>query len=264
MCSSRILYDDTVSTIVNSLNYFKPKLNIFHLTVPKITLLINYYFFRKIKKTNYDFKKFKFCEESLKKITNWAFDSEIIMHERPSGIDNTISTYGNLIKFRRGHDVVNINACNSLNILIVDSDVSRSTSKLVKDVSILTNRFPLVVHSIFDTISNIVDEAEKTLPLEDHFKMYNDLKQLFDINNNMLRAIGVSHEKLECIFKIAESHGFSSKITGAGGGGCVIILLPPNYNEMSNFKSLCNDLTQNNFFWKYAEVGGVGVEFKEI
>lgn len=47
---------------------------------------------------------------------------------------------------------------------------------------------------------------------------YEKLKRLFAINNNLLRALDVSHPVLEKIFTISESLGFSAKLTGAGAG----------------------------------------------
>lgn len=45
------------------------------------------------------------------------------------------------------------------------------------------------------------------------------LKRLFSINNNLLRALGVSHPALEEIFAISERLDFGVKLTGAGAGG---------------------------------------------
>lgn len=66
------------------------------------------------------------------------------MHERPSGIDNTIATYGNLIKFCRDQEPNKINLKHPINILIVDTATTRSTSKLVHDVAVLQSTFPKV------------------------------------------------------------------------------------------------------------------------
>ena len=48
--------------------------------------------------------------EKLKLICDFAYLSEKILHGRPSGIDNTASTYGGLIQFR------NFKVCNPLKI----------------------------------------------------------------------------------------------------------------------------------------------------
>lgn len=198
------------------------------------------------------------------KISEWAFDSEIIMHERPSGIDNTIATYGQLVKFCRGQKPVKINLKHPLNILIVDTATSRSTSKLVSDVATLQLTFPKVIDSIFDAMGHLVDNAVETLADENADDQYEKLEQLFTINNNLLRAIGVSHPKLEHIFRIAEAHGFKSKLTGAGGGGCALVLLPSDYLQLNNYQNLCDDLTKHHFSWKKTVIGGYGVDFKVV
>jgi mevalonate kinase len=35
-------------------------------------------------------------DECLKMISNWAYEAETIIHGKPSGIDNTVSTFGEL------------------------------------------------------------------------------------------------------------------------------------------------------------------------
>ena len=84
-------------------------------------------------------------------------------------------------------------------------------------------------------------------------------------NNNLLRSLGVSHPSLEKIFTIADYSGFSSKLTGAGGGGCCFILLPKDYKNNRKFKELCKDLEKHNFsFLETIIEKSNGVNFKFI
>lgn len=43
------------------------------------------------------------------------------------------------------------------------------------------------------------------------------------MNQNLLNSLGVGHSKIDEILSIAKSHCLSGKLTGAGGGGCVIV-----------------------------------------
>ncbi len=46
-------------------------------------------------------------------------------------------------------------------------------------------------------------------------------------NHQHLVTLGVSHPALETIRnKTAVPHGLSTKLTGAGGGGCAVTLIP--------------------------------------
>jgi len=207
--------------------------------------------------------EFKFNTDLLAKISQWAFDSEVIMHEKPSGIDNTIATYGDIIKFCKGQEPEIIHLKKPLNIMIADTAITRSTSRLVAHVAQLHETFPATMNAIFESMGNLVNEAVNVLVKEEDDE-YEKLSTLFTINNNLLRSIDVSHPALEKIFTIAESHGFKAKLTGAGGGGCAIILLPIDYLELNNYANLCDDLTKNHIAWKKTIVGAAGVQFKCI
>ena len=50
------------------------------------------------------------------------------------------------------------------------------------------------------------------------------------MNQYLLGAIGVSHPAIEDVCLITKQHGFTTKLTGAGGGGCVFTLLPKGKN----------------------------------
>ncbi|EDS42994.1 mevalonate kinase [Culex quinquefasciatus] len=200
--------------------------------------------------------------EVLEKISKWAFDSEIVMHERPSGIDNTICTYGNLIKFKRGEPFESLKLRQQVNILIVDTGVSRTTAKLVAGVADLKSRHPGMMDAILDAMGHLVDDVVSIL--EDDGDRFEALRTLVSINGNLLRAIGVSHPSLERIFRLAEESGFSAKLTGAGGGGCALVFLPQDYESSKEYAELTQNLTKAGFHWIQTTIGGQGVQFKAL
>ncbi|XP_055684362.1 uncharacterized protein LOC129790714 [Lutzomyia longipalpis] len=202
------------------------------------------------------------------KISTWAFYSEKIMHGNPSGLDNTICTFGNVMKFYRGHPPVDIKLTCSLPILLVDSGVSRSTAKLVGNVADLRARHPKLVDSVLEAMKYLVEDAVDILEHITHIsdtENFNKLENLVSMNNNLLRTLGVSHPALEKIFMIAEKYGFHAKLSGAGGGGFAMILLPSwNIHEMKNFRQLKDELEGNNFQWILTGLGGEGLIFKSM
>lgn len=178
---------------------------------------------------------FKFYAECLNKnknitvdnsvreyISRWAFCSERIMHGNPSGLDNTICTFGNIVKFYKGVKPIEIKLAAPLNILLVNTGVSRSTLKLVEKVAQLKEEHPKLMDHILSAMGQLVEDAVDVLKNFDgptDTKSFTTLERLVSINNNLLRSIGVSHVSLEKIFAIAETNEFAGKLTGAGGGG---------------------------------------------
>lgn len=62
---------------------------------------------------------------------------------------------------------------------------------------------------------------------------------LFQINQGALVALGVSHPALSTVVDVSSECGFASKLTGAGGGGCAITLLPADsHNHSENITKL--------------------------
>ena len=213
------------------------------------------------------FKEFSFVgnDTILERISGWAFDSEVIMHEKPSGVDNTICTYGQLIKFNRGQTPVPIKTSGKVDILLVDTGVSRSTSNVVGKVANFKNKYSSLANSIFDAMGHLVDDVVTILENDkSEGEKYQELSLLVTVNNNLLRSIGVSHPRLERLFNIAESRGFHAKLTGAGAGGCAFVLLPSNYEQSENYHKMCEDLNANDYHIMATIIGGEAVNFKVV
>ena len=55
------------------------------------------------------------------------------------------------------------------------------------------------------------------------------LGEIFNLNQGLLEALGVSTSLLsEFINNARENGAYGAKLTGAGGGGCFIAISPPN------------------------------------
>ena len=108
-------------------------------------------------------------------------------------------------------------------IVIGDTREFSSTKELVGNVRILHERYPAVMNPIFDTIDSL---AEIGVPLIDKGD-YRSVGELMNINHGLLDAIGVGSAKLSRLVYVARDAGaWGAKITGAGGGGCIVALAP--------------------------------------
>lgn len=64
---------------------------------------------------------------------------------------------------------------------------------------------------------------------------------MIDLNHHLLTGgLGVGHKTLDEIREISGGYLFHSKLTGAGGGGCAITLIPKGFNNRL--------IINNNFF----------------
>lgn len=76
---------------------------------------------------------------------------------------------------------------------------------------------------IFSQEQEIIEKAKNALS---HNNLVVLGKLMFE-NHQLLRELGVSTPELEKLVQLSiESGAFGAKITGAGGGGCVIALAP--------------------------------------
>lgn len=94
---------------------------------------------------------------ALDTINGWAFSSEILLHGSPSGLDNTTSCYGGLVRFSRkgGEKFENISGVPALHILLVNTRVPRSTKQLVAGVRVLHDAYTDAVVPMLDGMNNI-------------------------------------------------------------------------------------------------------------
>jgi len=79
--------------------------------------------------------------------------------------------------------------------------------------------------AVLERIGELVRGAERALAEGDRAR----LGELMDLNHRELAAMGVSTPVLDAMCSAARGAGaLGAKLTGAGGGGCVIALVPSN------------------------------------
>ncbi|MEM1508908.1 MAG: mevalonate kinase [Thermofilaceae archaeon] len=161
-------------------------------------------------------------ELSLEKISEIAYRSETVVHGKPSGIDNTVSTYGGLIFYKKGMRFRQLSSnISSIRLVLADSGIERSTGAMVAKVLTLRDRYPHVLEHIYNAAGELAYSAKDALEQGDFFRV----GQLMNINHGLLHAIGVSNNKLDLLVDAAREAGaLGAKLTGAGGGGFVVAL----------------------------------------
>lgn len=202
-------------------------------------------------------------ESGLELVNKWALEGEKIIHGKPSGIDNTVSTYGNMIKFRSG-ELSRLKSNLPIRMLITNTRVGRNTKALVAGVSERKLRHPDAMASVFDAVDSISKELSgiiQTSASDDITvtEKQEKLEELMEMNQGLLQCMGVSHASIETVLRTTLKYKLSSKLTGAGGGGCVLTLLPTLLSNIVVDKVIA-ELESCGFQCFIAGIGGNGVE----
>ncbi|XP_042047372.1 mevalonate kinase-like [Salvia splendens] len=204
-----------------------------------------------------------FGESELVLVNKWAFEGEKMIHGRPSGIDNTVSTFGNIVTFRSG-ELTHIKTNMPLKMLVTNTKVGRNTRALVAGVSERTARHGSAMTSVFKAVDSISNEVVGIIqsPVSDDLAITEKeekLGELMEMNQGLLQCMGVSHSSIETVIKTTLKYKLATKLTGAGGGGCVLTLLP-TLLAATVVDKVIRELEDCGFKCLIAGIGGRGME----
>ncbi len=156
-----------------------------------------------------------------KEIFKIAFGPESYLHGKPSGVDQAASAYGGMIRFAKPYSISPLKPNKVPLFLVCDTGIHRSTKGLVGAVVKRSKMEKKAFESHLAEVKQISDAAVRALRRADD----EELGSLMNRNQELLVDIGVSHPKLDGLVKEARAHGaLGAKLTGAGGGGCIIAL----------------------------------------
>lgn len=162
------------------------------------------------------------------KINQIAYEAEKAYAGNPSGIDNTAATYGGLMWFKKnpagGQDIVEkLHVRRPIEIVIGSTGKVANTKAMVEGVAERKKKNPAKYNPIFKQAENLAVAGRKALETYDLKK----LGELMNENHCLLQEIDVSSKELDLLVDIARKQGaFGAKLTGGGGGGCMVALTP--------------------------------------
>lgn len=157
-----------------------------------------------------------------------AFEIEKIHHGTPSGIDNTVITYAKTLFFVKGQPYEFLVPGKPFTLVIADTGIKSSTSKVVSEVKQNTLEYPAKFEALFSQIGAISLSVKQSFLLGDLQVMGKSLTE----NHLLLREMGVSCEKLDLLVDCAlECGALGAKLSGGGQGGNMIALVEPGHAE---------------------------------
>ncbi len=167
---------------------------------------------------------------SLEEIAQMGHNVEIKVQGSASPTDTYVSTMGGVFM---------IPGCKRLPLIecgfaIGNTNIFSSTGKLVAGVARLKDRYPEVLGPILSCIGMISFTGEQFVNVKD----YTSVGELMNINQGLLDSIGVGSIELSSLIHAARNGGaLGAKITGAGGGGCMVALV-----EQTDLNDVCRNI----------------------
>ena len=162
--------------------------------------------------------------DPMRAILSAAEASEEVFHGNPSGVDHTTSALGGVLVFQRGQEpAFRRLATRGVSLIIAQMEPGADTGAMVAGVQRRRDAEPEAIDAVMDTLGHLTRRAEAALASEDA----RALGLLMDIAHGGLVSIGVSTEALDRGCHAARRAGaYGAKLTGAGGGGCLIAVGP--------------------------------------
>ncbi len=161
-------------------------------------------------------------------VSRLVYESERVFHGTPSGIDNTVVSYGQAIWFMRGRTDEAAPTFEPLvikepfTLLIADTGVRAPTHLSVGRVREQWLQAPEHFNRYFADIGALAAEVRALLATGNAQR----LGAALDRNQVLLRQLGVSSPELERLIAAARATGaFGAKLSGAGAGGIMLALV---------------------------------------
>lgn len=161
-------------------------------------------------------------------VNRYAFEIEKVHHKTPSGIDNTVITYGKPVFYEHGQDISFLRISHPIDLVIANSGTKVRTSETVLQVQKNHKIDPITYNAYFQSIGGLSRQAQFMLKKGET----GNLGDLMTENQSILSKMGLSTPKLDALIEIALKNGATgAKLTGGGGGGFIIALVDEGTKE---------------------------------
>jgi len=154
---------------------------------------------------------------------------ERVFHAQPSGIDAAAASQSGCIYFTRAHGPERIEVRKAFVVAIAVAGPPASTREMVQAVAALRERRRTFVDRSLGLIHSLVEDARRCIESGD----MPTLGQLMDLNHMLLAGLMLSTEQLGSGGSGGPQCGaLGAKLTGSGGGGCVIALVEESLDRV--------------------------------
>ena len=190
-----------------------------------------------------------FSKKTKDEILDLAINAEKTIFKNTSGADCTVSTHGGIMVYdKTGY--TKIESEPNFQLVIANSNIEHSTEKVVGEVQKFKEQNEKEFAELCSKESELIEEVLRIFKENEIVKLGGRVIE----NQKFLEIIGISNNTLREMIGIGNKLSFGSKITGAGGGGCIFSLT----NE-KNAEETLNEFKNKNY-----ECFSVKIDFKGL
>ncbi|MBI1863545.1 mevalonate kinase [Candidatus Microgenomates bacterium] len=158
-----------------------------------------------------------------REIFNLAYKTVLDVQGKGSGFDIAAAVYGGTLYFMTGGKVIEPIQIDELPIIVGYSGVKADTVTLINMLAYKAKSDPSSIDGSYNEIARLVDSAKSTI-VEKKWQL---VGSLMNQNQELLKSLGVSTDKLDAMIEAARDAGaYGAKLSGAGGGDCMIAVAP--------------------------------------
>lgn len=156
-------------------------------------------------------------------ISDLVYQTEVIYHGTPSGIDNTVIAFEKPVFFIKGKVRELFWVGKPFLLLIADTGIESPTREVVGELRSRVQASPSTYEPLLQRVGEVSIAARSAI-------QQGELEQLgclMDENHALLQELGVSSPELDRLVVAAREGGaLGAKLSGAGKGGNMIALIP--------------------------------------
>ncbi|MBN2095732.1 MAG: mevalonate kinase [Candidatus Aenigmarchaeota archaeon] len=157
-----------------------------------------------------------------------AYKTVLDVQGKGSGYDVATSLYGGFIKYLKGQIPQELGCPRDLLLVMGHTNIKADTVELIDRVAKKKDHYPHFFNEVLWLTKQCVDEAEISLENDD----LEGIADMMNFVHGLLNGMGVSHPKLEeLIFASRKAGALGAKLSGAGGGDCMIALVTPETKD---------------------------------
>lgn len=158
---------------------------------------------------------------SKKQIFEIAYKSVLDVQGVGSGYDVAAAIWGGTLYYKTAGAEITPLKVQNIPLVVVYSGNKADTPTLIRKVEQRLKKDPQKINKIFDQITELVEKAKTDLEEQKWVQLGSIMNQ----NQKLLEKLGVSTSMIDSICNNSmQSGAYGAKITGAGGGDCVIVL----------------------------------------